>query len=256
MHFVDCSNFPMTPAQTALSATPLFPKHGHGHIVCNKGPLEFALHVRVSFDGMEDRPSTDQDALLSFYHRRERIAHMRPFGDPVLHMGWNEAQTPEGRAKIMAETEIHERDLAAVFRWNESSVNWHQAHAPRGMKVFLSNSGHPEYRQKREEVLPNTVSDFWARVGSLHEAGALSHDYIKAYGLRFNNWSGGLIQNEDGEPLAQVDFNGRVHTLDKPLKLLEHRAPDVDFITTGRDGFFALKQSIETAERLIERQRT
>lgn len=83
---------------------------------------------------------------------------LRPQPGFRIHpQGWDEAKKPGGRVQIMAETGIGERDLDAVFRRNEATVTWHQAHARNGIKVLLSNRGASKWAEESMTVASGAV---------------------------------------------------------------------------------------------------
>lgn len=239
----------MTTAPTALSATPFDSFFGTTHVLCDMGPAPNCLRVRTSAAGMLEHPSPDSDFELAFFNWKNGALYNQPFGAPFLNMSWDQAQTEEGRAQIFAATQIHERDLDAVIRWNKAAVAWHRENAHGGLRVLLSSCGNADHGQDPNVPRPHTVSGFHVPVDSLWQASAMCRSYIQTYGLGAGNWAGGAIVNDDGLPLARVSFNGRVFTPDiATSEAIISAASPSDFPQLDREDFFVLHRDLQASQ--------
>lgn len=71
--------------------------------------------------------------------------------------------------------------------------------------VLLCSCGNPDYGQTQPQSIPEV-----AFVADFKEASSTCRDYIMSNDLGGGNWTGGIVANEDGEPVAYISYNGRV----------------------------------------------
>lgn len=70
---------------------------------------------------------------------------------------------------------------------------------------YLENNGY--YREQYDDFGYNPVK---VRVRSLDEASKTVRKYIDTFGLGASEFTGGRVENEAGDKVAEISYNGRI----------------------------------------------
>ncbi len=78
------------------------------------------------------------------------------------------------------------------------------------VKVLLSNSGNPDFRQDPDRPLPGTRSGYWVEVPDIEAASKACRDYIVENDLGGGNWPHAEVRDvKTDEVLGHISYNGR-----------------------------------------------